>query len=828
MALTRITDIGAQVIHEIQNIFDEIEPLLPSGPTGGLDDPGADGIVVRYNVGVTGAVELTQPAAGLTITPANGVSGSAPANPVFALANDLAALEGLSGTGFAKRTGTDTWSVGALSSGDIPDLSGTYQPLDADLSAIAALSGTGFAVRTAANTWAQRTITGTSLQIAVSNGDGVSGNPTLSIPSNAQLSIDTLAAASEITTAGFQAANAIVNTLAFNGSTSGQVTIQPAAIAGTWTLTLPTNDGDSGQALVTNGAGITSWETVLTANQTITLSGDVTGSGSTAITTSIAAQNSSFWRGKVTDETGTGLWVFNDSPTLITPVLGVASGTSLVLSGTLTADNVVAPAEVRSAAHVTTGLTSGAVTIQSQTGTWTLTLPTDDGTSGQVLTTDGAGVTSWTTISGGGGANTALSNLASVAINTSLVLGTSDGGALGSTTKMWSDLFLASGAVINFNNGDALITHSADLLTISGAQLVTENIIAASLSTSGGGDLVVEGSATIGTVLMPDANDGAVIGSTTRQWSDLFLASGAVINFANGDLTLTHSSNLLTIAGGAVTLDDLTVNNSSTFDGDMTVNASLTTAALTVGAGGLSPDTNDGASIGSATTQFSDLFLAEGGVINWDNGDATLTQTGNVLTLAGADLALGANNLTMTGSLAATGARVTKGWFTDLECTNAITGSVTGSAATLTTARTINGISFNGSANINVPAGIFVTGFATGLAAAADLFFAPGTTLGGSGTLVQRQVAASAGLLQNLRVHTGATQSGTGSLVVKVWVNGSASALTATVTAGGAAGTYDSGATTVSISAGDLLSVEVINNASATSTANVLISFYLM
>lgn len=36
-------------------------------------------------------------------------------------------------------------------------------------------------------------------------------------------------------------------------------------------------------------------------------------------------------------------------------------------------------------------------------------------------------------------------------------------------------------------------------------------------------------------------------------------------------------------------------------------------------------------------------------------------------------LALGANDLTMTGSLAATGARVTKGWFTDIESTNMLT-----------------------------------------------------------------------------------------------------------------------------------------------------------
>lgn len=57
-----------------------------------------------------------------------------------------------------------------------------YQPLDADLTAIAALAGTGIAVRTAADTWAQRTITGTANEISVADGDGVAGNPTLSLP----------------------------------------------------------------------------------------------------------------------------------------------------------------------------------------------------------------------------------------------------------------------------------------------------------------------------------------------------------------------------------------------------------------------------------------------------------------------------------------------------------------------------------------------------------------------------------------------------------------------------------------------------------------------
>src|ERR1043165_5182672 len=49
---------------------------------------------------------------------------------------------------------------------------------DADLDAIAALSSTGLAVRTASNTWTVRSVAGVSGRTVVSNGDGVSGNPT--------------------------------------------------------------------------------------------------------------------------------------------------------------------------------------------------------------------------------------------------------------------------------------------------------------------------------------------------------------------------------------------------------------------------------------------------------------------------------------------------------------------------------------------------------------------------------------------------------------------------------------------------------------------------
>lgn len=70
------------------------------------------------------------------------------------------------------------------------------QAWDADLSAIAALSSTGFAVRTAANTWAQRTIVGPATGISVTNGDGISANPTIALAND-------LAALESLSASGF-------------------------------------------------------------------------------------------------------------------------------------------------------------------------------------------------------------------------------------------------------------------------------------------------------------------------------------------------------------------------------------------------------------------------------------------------------------------------------------------------------------------------------------------------------------------------------------------------------------------------------------------------
>ena len=56
-----------------------------------------------------------------------------------------------------------------------------------------------------------------------------------------------------------------------------------------------------------------------------------------------------------------------------------------------------------------------------------------------------------------------------VLVENSLTPGTSDGTALGTTSLMWSDIFLASGGVMNFNNGNVTVTHSSNTLTVAAA-----------------------------------------------------------------------------------------------------------------------------------------------------------------------------------------------------------------------------------------------------------------------------------------------------------------------------------------------------------------------
>jgi len=97
--------------------------------------------------------------------------------------------------------------------------------------------------------------------------------------------------------------------------------------------TLPVANGGTGAATLTGyvkGSGTTA----MTANATVPVA-DVSGLG-TGVATFLATPSSANLATAVTGETGSGALVFASNPSLIAPVLGVATGTSLAATGAIT------------------------------------------------------------------------------------------------------------------------------------------------------------------------------------------------------------------------------------------------------------------------------------------------------------------------------------------------------------------------------------------------------------------------------------------------------------------------------------------------------------
>jgi len=175
-----------------------------------------------------------------------------------------------------------------------------------------------------------------------------------------------------------------------------------------------------------------------------------------------------------------------------------------------------------------------------------------------------------------------------------------------------------------------------------------------------------------------------VVGSSTPQLarfgiistrSAAFPASGG-INFTMYDNTFTDTSSSGVVASMRATVfgtPTLAASSSTTYTAATTLyiaaspiagtNVSITQGfALWVNSGisrfggstwfggALQPVTNDGAAIGNTSFGFSDLFLASGGVINWNAGNATLTHSAGLLT-SNVPLSLGTSNALTAGTI---------------------------------------------------------------------------------------------------------------------------------------------------------------------------------
>ena len=182
-----------------------------------------------------------------------------------------------------------------------------------------------------------------------------------------------------------------------------------------------------------------------------------------------------------------------------------------------------------------------------------------------------------------------------------------DDGNIGSASDTNAIAISSAGVVTISTNTDAtnstsgaLIAHSAG---IADDLYVGDGLFVAGAITGSG---AVQGTnITATTAFLPDASDGAALGSASLEFSDLFLADAAVINFgADQDINITHVADTGLTTNGTFTAAGIT--SSSTLQGT-TVTA--TTAFV--------PDAADGATLGSATLEFSDLFLADGGEVKF-------------------------------------------------------------------------------------------------------------------------------------------------------------------------------------------------------------------
>lgn len=385
--------------------------------------------------------------------------------------------------------------------------------------------------------------------------------------------------------------------LTIRSDAGAKIIFQADPTSDPYTLTLPLDDGDSGDVLSTDGSGVLSWmpepatraldnlastavnvsinpdtpDTLSLGNSTYRwLNGDFSGAinlwmdapytwhSVLTAASSLAANtlfvlppdNGSNFQVLTTDGSGVTYWGPGTGAGAATTALdnlsAVAINTGLV-SDTDNTDDLGTSAKTWRRLYVKTGLVvqesgagTDAVTIQAPSalsGSYSLTLPVDDGTGDQVLATNGSGVLSWVT-SVVGNANLTLSNVASTAVGASLIPGTDNSIDLGSPTHGWKDFHLTGSLhVYDGTNANYVQIYAASGTDAYSLQLPPNNGANNQyLTTDGNGILTWTNAAGTGTVNSGTANRLAYYASSTNAVSELtaITTSRALASDANG------------------------------------------------------------------------------------------------------------------------------------------------------------------------------------------------------------------------------------------------------------------------------------------------------
>lgn len=236
------------------------------------------------------------------------------------------------------------------------------------------------------------------------------------------------------------------------------------------------------------------------------------------------------------------------------------------------------------------------------------------------------------------------------------------------------------GALTDGDKGDITVSSSGTVWVIDNSAVTLAkiaNIATASIlgrNTAGTGVIEELSASTTKTLLSLDNVDNVSLlswnGSTNIDTLGLITTGtwqADPIGVAYGGTGITSISALsVWVANSANTITEVT----PTAGQSIRINAGATAwEAYTPGSGG-----GDVTKVGTPVNNQIGVWTGDGTI----EGTTGLTYDGS--------------NFLLTGDIGATGTRVTKGWFTDLQVTNAIAGSVTGNAATVTTNANLTGV----------------------------------------------------------------------------------------------------------------------------------------